>query len=144
MEETLTKIGRGIKGFFLKKNNRGEKYKLGLTCSKLKLLQLNISKINKNKKVSVFCKRLWFHYEGILLHSGWHDDFLLDRKFSYGTFQRDGDGDNDGPYLISTSRTVVGDINLRSCFSKHAQWTFKAKLVAAFLFPVDFCRREDG
>jgi hypothetical protein len=52
------KIGRGIKGFFLKKNKRGEKYKLGLTCSKLKLLQLNISKINKNKKVSVFCKRL--------------------------------------------------------------------------------------
>jgi hypothetical protein len=51
------KIGRGIKGFFLKKNKRGEKYKLGLTCSKLKLLQLNISKINKNK-VSVFCKRL--------------------------------------------------------------------------------------
>jgi hypothetical protein len=50
--------GRGIKGFFLKKNKRGEKYKLGLTCSKLKLLQLNISKINKNKKVSVFCKRV--------------------------------------------------------------------------------------
>jgi hypothetical protein len=79
---------------------------------------------------------LWFQYEGILLNSGWHDDFLLDRKFSYGTFQRD--GDNDGPYLISTSRTVVGDINLRSCFSKHAQWTFKAKLVAAFFISCGF------